>query len=537
MGNAQQAVKKTVNYTRVATIVLWCVLALLGVVTLLVVTRWGIGVTPDSVAYVAATRNILDSRGISVPDYDRAVIAPMTHWPPLFPILLSGICLLGTEVLEAGRWLNAFVFAGNVLLAGAVLHRCTGRSWLALVGAFVVLNSAQLIDVHLMLWTEPVFMFLGLLGLAMLGSHLENPKLPLLIGAGVAVALAFLSRYLGIVLVGAAVVGILLLSQRTWKRRMVDCGLFALVSCLPMAFWVIRNRLVAHSMTNREVMFHPVEGEKIRLAALTVSRWFLPESLPEIVKMVFVPALLLGLAVLTALPFTRGARAAQGPPAESRGRKIPLLLMIFLISYAVFLLVSISFFDANTPLDNRILSPLNLTALILLFCCADKLLHHARALGVVRIALIVVVGVFALLKARQNVEMNFLGRSDGEGFSSRRWRESNILDSRPIQELPAGAVLYSNVPEAIYLHAYLHHSPRGEAYSVPSRFNPLTRAERADYPAEMKAMEHKLRQNGGFVVYLTDGGRAYLPSREQLTSHLSVTAVLERDDGTIYVLQ
>ena len=151
-----------------------------GVLTLLWVTRWGPGTEPDSVVYIAAARSLLAGEGLRVMKVIRRLggetLVPMTHFPPLYPVLISAIGLGGVEALEAARWLNAALFGGSVLLVGLVIRACTRRAWLAVLGGFIVLNSVHLIDVHVMAMSEGVFLLLALLGLALLGAYVAGGK-------------------------------------------------------------------------------------------------------------------------------------------------------------------------------------------------------------------------------------------------------------------------------------------------------------------------------------------------------------------------
>src|SRR5690606_340360 len=81
------------------------VLALCGVIYVLALTRWGIGTSPDAIAYIRVARQILDG----------ATDIASQH-APLYALLLAGIGRLGVEPFEGARWLNALTFGINVAL-------------------------------------------------------------------------------------------------------------------------------------------------------------------------------------------------------------------------------------------------------------------------------------------------------------------------------------------------------------------------------------------------------------------------------------
>src|SRR5687767_13052410 len=74
-------------------------------------TRWGVGITPDSIAYIAGARSVLSGDGFAMPG---AEPAPITHFPPFYSFILAAIGVIGPDPLTVARWLGALVFAANV---------------------------------------------------------------------------------------------------------------------------------------------------------------------------------------------------------------------------------------------------------------------------------------------------------------------------------------------------------------------------------------------------------------------------------------
>ena len=343
----------------------------------------------------------------------------------------------------------------------------------------------------------------------------------MLVGSGVAVGLALLSRYVGVALVGAGLLGLFFFGGRPWKRRGIDCFVFGFVSCLGAAFWAVRNRLVAGSLANRELVFHPIPAEKVRTGALAMSRWYLPQSLPPSVKIAFVAAL-----VLAFLPRSRPDDTRRSNAAARRASAIAGLLMIFILLYVALLAVSISFYDAHTPLDNRLLSPVNLSAVALLLLALDKLLHYARRVRAVGIVLVIALVAFAGMKLRQNIEWNLHGRSDGEGYSSRKWQRSEVVAE--VRAMAPERAVYSNWPEPIYLLT-------GRlTRNIPFKANPYTTAARPAFASELADMAKRLKDSDGVLVYFDEPGRWYLPTQDELIRRVALRVVSPDDHGVIY---
>ena len=93
------------------------ILALLGVLILSFITRWGAGVSNDSVVYIRAARFLAEGFGFSTIS-DSGRIIPLTHFPPLFPALLSTGGFFNIDPLVGAKFLNHFLFFASVLLVG-----------------------------------------------------------------------------------------------------------------------------------------------------------------------------------------------------------------------------------------------------------------------------------------------------------------------------------------------------------------------------------------------------------------------------------
>lgn len=254
-------------------------LSLAGGAALLFCTRWGAGLSPDSAVYIGAARNLLAGEGWSVPSYDGAFVA-MTQYPPLFPTVLAGLGLLGVDPVDGSRWLNAILFAGNIALAGLWVWAATRSLEFSLSSTLLVMTSFPMVQIHSMAWSEPLFIFLALLGLLFLALYIQEPNGLTLVAACATASLALLTRYAGVALTATGVMAMLLLGKRLGSQRILDIALFGALSCLPVVLWLGRNLAVAGSAASREIAFHPLTGEDLRFALGIISSWLLPATIP-----------------------------------------------------------------------------------------------------------------------------------------------------------------------------------------------------------------------------------------------------------------
>ena len=99
-------------------------LATVGSLGILLCTPGGIGIYSDSVVYVGVARNLLRGHGVTYFDYN-GQMAPVTHYAPLYPMVVSSLGLMGIDPVEGARWLNALLFAFNIILTGSIVFAST----------------------------------------------------------------------------------------------------------------------------------------------------------------------------------------------------------------------------------------------------------------------------------------------------------------------------------------------------------------------------------------------------------------------------
>ncbi len=97
----------------------WGVIASLGAITILVATRWGIGLSPDSIIYIAGARSFLSGSGFRIPSF-QGVFEPVKHHAPFYSMFMALVGLLGVEVALTVRWFNAFLL--DELVQALQLH-------------------------------------------------------------------------------------------------------------------------------------------------------------------------------------------------------------------------------------------------------------------------------------------------------------------------------------------------------------------------------------------------------------------------------
>jgi len=435
-------------------IALWSGLTLTALLAIWLVwfsTPYGMGMNDDSIAYIGGANTLLEGRG-----YLQAWLPsqrPMTHFPPGFSSALVLIKLLsGLNPYRAARLLNGVLFGASALLLGWLGWRTTRRLFPSLMLSLLFVLTPGLLRIHTYALSEPLYIFLTLTAFHAWFWEGDREKGfwslrgPLL--AGFLSGLAYLTRYAALALIAT----FLLLPfwlPISWQERLKRLAVY-LLGFLPLPLaWSLRNWLVAGNLTNRMLFWHPVTTEKLFEGSKTLSKLLMPVETWRLAifstrPQIFEGAILTIFAVLTGWLFYR---LVFQPPKETPDG-IRLSQGLYAVLYPASLLVSISLFDASTPLNWRILSPLYPP---LLFLAAGAIAwleqKSRRTLWPARFVFLLLLGL-SLWGAVETVTQL---RQDGQGFASVRWRESYILKNI-LRKLPPQVRIYTNEEPMVYFY-------------------------------------------------------------------------------------
>ncbi len=125
-------------------------------IILLSTNLYGVGLSYDSVGYIATARNIAD--GIGSVKYDGT---SLVNQPPLYPAILAVIkYVLGIDPLSSARIVSACLFGLIIYMSGLLTPKYFASSTVfTIIGALSVLISKPLFEVSIMALSEPLFIF------------------------------------------------------------------------------------------------------------------------------------------------------------------------------------------------------------------------------------------------------------------------------------------------------------------------------------------------------------------------------------------
>jgi len=525
---ANQEARTVMKWSRWLAFTLLAVLAIAGVAAVLYGTAAGAHISPDSTSYIGAARSLLAGRGLTVAG---RVWGPLTHYPPLFSVLLALGGMVGPDPAVVARWLNALLMGGNILLLGCLLHRGSGGApWTAALGGLLMLGSPDVVTWHLWALSEPLMIFCGLAGFLGLGLFLENGRRIHLFAASAGMALALLARYAAMPMVAAAALGIFLFRQTRFRTRLWDTLLFLLASGGPLLLWIARNWWVGGNATNRRFAIHWIAARHFTSARATCAVWFrdnTPGLSADRLAAVQTTILYIALGVLlllVALLIWKTWQSNRDTAQRTLPPRLPWVMLIFSVGYFAFVVLSISFFDETTPLDSRILLPLHTALIVFTLGVLHAACSGSRGLRWVGAGLLLAGIAFAGTHFREMRKTLQTYHASGQGYASPLWKKCRFFERiRAMPEIP----IYSSSRQAVYFYTdrLIYAPPAGTNLSNP------------EFESQLQQMRDDLANKHGVYIRMFPGGwRAESPDEAELIKELGLKRIEKAPEAEVFAI-
>jgi hypothetical protein len=369
-----------------------------------------------------------------------------------------------------------------------------------------------MLEVHSWAWSEPLFIALCLAALLLTGRYVAEGRRRSLMGAAVLATLTALTRYAGLALVATVAVAPMLGETRPLARRLRDASIALVVGGSLPAAWLVRNALVTGRAAAKPLGLHPPPVADLASAADVLTMWFLPARFPVAVRAILLAVVILGILVAVRSSPDRSRPRVPHPAHRSPGA-VAAVLAVWVCLYLAFLLANLTFVDAATPMDARILSPLLVPVLVLLASAVRSgvavLRRRPSTAGTASGTVVAVAAVmFLALSLARGVGYG-LARSHPRGLLQQSWTTSPLIDA--VAALPRGTPLWSNDVHAVYFLAGRTVRP------LPVPFDPHLDRPNADYRDRVGRLVREVSRRNGAVI-LFQVGEPLRPSASDLVA-------------------
>ena len=462
----------------------------------------GPGLDPDAVSYVSAAQSAAHTGSFLVPDdgWDNTdSTMALAHFPPGYPAAIALPVALGMPGVQSARLVNAAAAFVTVALMAWLVGEIAGTGAGILV-ALVLMVTPALVDVHENVLSEPLFLALLAITLALM---VRVPGKPL--PAGIAAAAAALVRYAGLCAIGA--VGLWWLLRRGDPRRRVrDACVAVLPGALSLVAWAARTAHENHDETIRQFSLYGQLGPTIREGAGTLAGWLAP-SLDGWLRTA-------GAIVMAAFLIWLFAFAARRRVDEARPDSARLLaaLAVMAVTYSGVVVLSRLVADPGIPLDERLLSPLILVVEVALIVALALWWPRRRRVWRLGACLLLLGwGTGSVLVTLDSVQYAL---ETGNDYADESWFGSSLIawvrtygETRP---------LFTNVPTALYFQA------GRMARTLPNELDTAT----------VHAFADTVRARHGLIVAF-NRGTDFIQRADSLLARIPVTELARFPDGVV----
>ena len=482
-------------------------------------SRYGIGLSPDSVSYISAARHI--SEGTGFINYDGYYFVLQA---PLYPLLLAAFdkIFLIDPLISAG-YLNAFFMGLTVYFSALFLRKKLDSSPLVVLAVLTIIIFFALLKLFLIALSEPLFILLIILYLYFFDFYAEKGNLLSLIIISVVSSLICLTRYAGVIIIPAGLISIIIWGKSTYKEKFGHSAIYLIITVIPSGFWIIRNYILTGTFTGQRALSSYTLTENIQFYFNTVLKWYMPVQLSTV-------QLFLYTFILIAVAFSGVVLIYKKRKELTITKQLgPMLLFILLYSGLILISSSTTAYDR---IDNRILSPIMIPMVMLTFAVFDKILKFILKFpkGIIIYVLFIAGLIFWMENQFVNTYGNFeyYTKQIGWEYGSKKWKDNTVIQYlNDYKQFGMKYLFYSNVPEAVYILS-----------NREARWSPFKTFYNSPQPISLNKSLNKIwRVNDkAYLVWFYNVNRDFLFTLNELQKSVKLEKIVQLKDGAIYLL-
>jgi hypothetical protein len=459
---------------------------------------WGYS---DSVAYLVSARNLARGMGLGYA-YPDGSFHLLSHYPPLFPLILSLFYFLHLDALFMLRILVIFLFTTSIFVAGLCIARFTTSPELAIPACLLMVVFPGSILIFTSGMSEPLFVCCWFCSAFMLLAYFHQPRPILFWCAAITTSLVPFTRYIGVSILAASCLAVLLLDCTCWRVRIKKTVTFGLVASSPTLFWLVWGALKAgHILADRKFNFDgSVPLLKFKSFLGLVMQTFMTR-LPLRGFFAFFPYrerwILFGVGaigvVILSLIATKSISYHKASMVNATNLNTWVLFSLFSVCYFMGMAFCYLYTLPVPDVNDRLLLPLYL-ALIIVVVSAFSLWQTTWLQGWKRwfkilawlISGLLVIGYWPSTRDLATEKKIFTGILEDY------WQYSETMQA--INSLPLGTSLISNEPSTILLWA------DRPAYDLLETLRPEFLVQGDPYGADQLDIAQKAFHQGGALV-------------------------------------
>lgn len=486
------------------------------VLLFIISSHFMLGVSPDSSHYLIGAKNMLYGNGFR--GYEGAII---NHFPPGYSFFVAMTAkLTGLGMLAAGRALNVVLFGLFFWLINQLLSLTKFNTITLIAINIFLLAGTPLFYVFSYYWSEGISIVLMMAAFYTYAKSDFTPSVGQSLLVGIFLAVLFMVRFAAAGLIVGVAAHLFFFSKHKFGKRILHIILIGVPIVLLFLFWHFYSQKLGVEAVDREIVLHTIPMKKVLKFIFVPLRWILP---------MYSRVLLLGLLGVL---FVMGVLSRK---ALFRSR-IFVFSAIVTLAYCLFLVVSISFIDFATPVDNRILSLI--APLYIIMAVAIVVTFFEERVIPINISTKVVGGVLLLASLlpvyrtlypqAKKLSKAGLGYNDKNFFSDKV--KDHIHNSK-------GKVIYTNGPDL--MNYYLNFKEEEISADVaikyyPQKHNSGNNVNNTSYMQDMSSMVNAINSDAkNTLVHFNNIKRDYLPTFDAIAQYIDSAYIDQYADCAI----
>jgi hypothetical protein len=472
-----------------------------------------LGVSVDSSYYIEGARNLKSK--LEFINNNGTLI---NHWPPFYPILLALFSsLVGGDILNCGPLFNAIACALLFAIFNLILIKRNAKVFTIILLNLFLLFSYPL-QIFSMYWSEvPFIVILYFIFYLFIGFEIPNNRYIDSIILGLLCGVLVLTRYAGLPFVLALGLYFLFFAKSSLKSRILNTLFFSITFGLLLSIWIFYTRSFGHSTTGRNLFMHIISLSELKPLVLTIGKWFSPFNY------IWSAGMILVLAIIVFLFRSDIQHFVKSYVLSLFKDDYYILTLSFIIFYIAFLIISISFFDAATPLDNRILSPIYPFVLFLIQPVVDQLSKVKKVFFRSTIYFIIIILLAGYIKQGTSYWQNF--RENGLLFTNRAWKNSELLKNMSHY---GNFKIYTNATELVPFYFPNNHL---DVFALPFKYSPNNNQINHAYFAQIAQLKENVLEKKAVIIFFNSIQRRYWSSENGLKKYFNTAIIDYYPDG------
>lgn len=471
------------------------------------ISKYGLGVSTDSVDYMFAGVNLVEGRGLV--SYDGS---PFYLWPPLYPMLIGFVHLFGFTAFASAHIIQFTAYALIAYFSSVLFLKIFDDFALAFLAAFLLAVSPVVVSSFQMVGPDYLFILFPILLTLLIAAYADSQKTTTLILIGLIASLGMSLRYIGYTLVLAGLLAVIRYTSGSTLKRILRAASVCLFA-IPPSLWMLYMWTATTGQRRAPLSLL----EYIQQFTGGILEWFMTApNYPDVnawhLAVVWIPILaILLFAILLA------RRSTFFTPYTTPILTHGLLYIIF-----IFVNASIAYFNR---LNGRFLLPIYLPLVILVLL----VIQHSRSRLLKQVIIFFVILVTALQIQRAVILMRASvdGSIPYNAYNTREWNENAALNYWKENPPQGDFILLSNYDAGVAFQAnhMANASPRKtEIYGT--EIIPLSIYEDALFEPGMET----------YLIWIEPNAYKHVYEPLELNPIAAIERLFKHKDGAVYRL-